>query len=204
MGCLPPFPLAAIHGFSAACLAQTARRVKVEPIDSPFFKLSVPTNIRGKPVSDSRVAPGMEICYKITFSARERQRDYNYDLIVTTEREKFIVPVRAIGAKAALVLPEDLSFGTVAVKTSVTKTIVVCDVSLRVKICIVLFTATCFRWVVVSGLAPGSEHVRSSNRVLRDHGCTILCHAQASVCGWRWYCPAYRHIHASRVTHVRC
>lgn len=105
--------------------AQVARRIKVEPIDSPYFKLSVPTTVRGKPTIDSRVAPGMEVLYKITFTPRERTRDYNYDLICVTEREKFVVPIRATGAKAALSLPEALSFGSVAVKNSVTKALVV-------------------------------------------------------------------------------
>ena len=81
--------------------------------------------VRGKPASDSRVAPGMELCYRITFSPRERSRDYNYDLICVTEREKFVVPIRATGAKAALSLPEALSFGTVAVRTPALKTLVV-------------------------------------------------------------------------------
>ena len=82
-------------------------------------------NRRGQPITDSRVAPGIEVYYTITFTPRERQRDYNYDLVCVTEREKFIVPVRAKGVRASLALPEVLSFGEVPVKTASSKTFVV-------------------------------------------------------------------------------
>lgn len=73
------------------------------------------------------VAPARppQVCYKITFTPREQNRDYNYDVVCVTEREKFIVPLRASGAKAALSLPSDFTFGSVAVKNSTMKTIVV-------------------------------------------------------------------------------
>ncbi len=102
-----------------------ARRLKLEPIDSPFFKLSVPLNKRGQPVTDSRVAPGMEVFFTVTFASRERLRDYNYDLVCVTEREKFIVPIRARGVRPALALPDSLAFGSAPVKTVASKTLVV-------------------------------------------------------------------------------
>ncbi len=107
------------------CVHQVARRIKLEPIDSPFFKLSVPMNRRGQPTTDSRVAPGMEVFYTVTFLPRERQRDYNYDLVCVTEREKFIVPVRAKGVRASLVVPDSVFFGSAPVKTATSKTFVV-------------------------------------------------------------------------------
>ena len=46
----------------------------------------------------NKVAPGMEICFQITFTP-EHRREYNCDLLVLTEREKFIIPIRALGSK---------------------------------------------------------------------------------------------------------
>lgn len=57
-----------------------------------------------------RVAPGMEISYVIKFSP-EAKSDYSYDLMVLTEREKFIVPVRAVGCRSMLDFPDVLDFG---------------------------------------------------------------------------------------------
>ena len=62
-----------------------------------------------------RVAPGMEISYIIKFSP-EAKIDYSYDLMIVTEREKFIVPIRAIGCRAMLDFPDQLDFGLVPVK----------------------------------------------------------------------------------------
>jgi len=62
-----------------------------------------------------KVAPGMEISFLIKFSP-EAKSDYSYDLMVLTEREKFIVPIRAVGCRAMLDFPDDLDFGQVPVK----------------------------------------------------------------------------------------
>jgi hydrocephalus-inducing protein len=58
----------------------------------------------------SRVAPGMEISFIIKFSP-EAKSDYVYDLMVLTEREKFIVPIRAVGCRAIIDFPDILDFG---------------------------------------------------------------------------------------------
>ena len=63
----------------------------------------------------TRVAPGMEISYTIRFSP-EAKVDYSYDLMIVTEREKFIVPIRAVGCRAMLDFPDSLDFGMVPVK----------------------------------------------------------------------------------------
>ena len=57
-----------------------------------------------------RVAPGMEISYVIRFSPVAKS-DYSYDLMVLTEREKFIVPVRAVGCRSMLDFPDLIDFG---------------------------------------------------------------------------------------------
>ena len=62
-----------------------------------------------------KVAPGMEITYIVKFYP-EAKSDYAYDLMVITEREKFIVPIRAMGCRAVLDFPDQLDFGLVPVK----------------------------------------------------------------------------------------
>ena len=51
----------------------------------------------------------MEACFIIKFSP-EAKIDYNYDLVVVTEREQFIVPVKAIGKRAMIDFPDQLDF----------------------------------------------------------------------------------------------
>lgn len=72
----------------------------------------------------SRVAPGMEISYIIRFSP-EAKVDYSYDLMVVTEREKFIVPIRAVGCRAMLDFPDTLDFGLVPVKHTAEKPVMI-------------------------------------------------------------------------------
>jgi len=70
------------------------------------------------------VAPGMEIQFIIRFSP-EAKIDYNYDLIVETEREKFIVPIKAIGKRAMIDFPDSLDFGNVPVKYMTEKPVII-------------------------------------------------------------------------------
>lgn len=72
----------------------------------------------------SRVAPGMEVSYIVRFSP-EAKIDYSYDLTVVTEREKFIVPLRAIGCRALLDFPDYLDFGAVPVKHPTEKPVMI-------------------------------------------------------------------------------
>jgi len=58
----------------------------------------------------NKVAPGLELAYEIKFSP-ERKTDYRYELIVVTEREKFIVPIISIGKKPLIVFPDEIKFG---------------------------------------------------------------------------------------------
>ena len=52
----------------------------------------------------------MEVSYIIRFKPDARI-DYSYDLCVVTEREKFVVPIRAIGVTALFDLPDVVDFG---------------------------------------------------------------------------------------------
>ena len=103
---------------------KVARRVRVVPPDSPYFSISGPTTVSGEALSDGRVAPGMEVAFTLTFKPQE-YRDYSYDLTVVTEREKFLVPVRAQGPRAFLSFPDSLVFESTAVKSQATRTFVV-------------------------------------------------------------------------------
>ena len=66
----------------------------------------------------------MEVSYTVRFSP-EAKIDYSFDLTVVTEREKFIVPIRAVGCKALLDFPDVLNFGSVPVKHTQEKPIMV-------------------------------------------------------------------------------
>jgi hydrocephalus-inducing protein len=101
-----------------------ARRMKVLAPDSPFFCIEGPFNTKGASLVDSRVAPGTELVYMVTFTPRDVD-DYVFDLVCATEREKFVVPLKASGKRAILMLPDSVSFPTVPVKSAASKTIVV-------------------------------------------------------------------------------
>lgn len=45
-------------------------------------------------------------------------KDYRLELACITEREKFIVPVQAIGARALLDFPDKINFSAAPVKVS--------------------------------------------------------------------------------------
>lgn len=43
-------------------------------------------------------------------------QDYEHELVCITEREKFVVPVKAIGARALLDYPDEINFTAAPVK----------------------------------------------------------------------------------------
>ncbi|EDO47363.1 predicted protein, partial [Nematostella vectensis] len=97
---------------------KVARLVKVTQTDSPYFKIISPHDVGHK------VAPGMDTTFIIQFTPDEK-KDYTHELICITEREKFLVPVKAIGARAILDFPDDINFGGAPVKSTTTKTLLV-------------------------------------------------------------------------------
>lgn len=70
------------------------------------------------------MAPGMDIQFIIRFSP-EAKVDYNYDLVVETEREKFIVPIKAVGKRAMIDFPDSLDFENVPVKYVTEKPVII-------------------------------------------------------------------------------
>ncbi|KAH8063156.1 hypothetical protein JL722_2318 [Aureococcus anophagefferens] len=117
-----------------------ARRIKVLQPKSPYFEVSGP-HARGKDVTlkQSKVATGMEVCFVVKFRPQE-VREYKVDLVCCTEREKFIVPVRAFGLRAAaLSLPEEVDFGTAAVKSTKQRSLLVQNIGA----CTAVFKLSC-------------------------------------------------------------
>ena len=58
-------------------------------------------------------------------------QDYYHELVCTTERERFIVPVRAIGARGILDFPDDVHFPPAPVKYLSSKTLLVRNIGDR-------------------------------------------------------------------------
>nr|XP_006823299.1 PREDICTED: hydrocephalus-inducing protein homolog [Saccoglossus kowalevskii] len=97
------------------------RLIKVYQTDSPYFKVISPPNVGHK------VAPGCASIFKIQFTPEEK-KDYTHELICMTEKEKFIIPVRCIGARALLDFPDDVNFATCPVKYPSSRTLLVRNV----------------------------------------------------------------------------
>ena len=96
---------------------KVARRIKVLQPDTPFFEVTAPRNSNGQPLKQSKIAAGMEVCFVVRFKPQE-VRDYTLDLVCVTEREKFIVPVRAVGSRPRMSFPDSIDFGTCPVKST--------------------------------------------------------------------------------------
>ncbi len=84
---------------------KVARRVKICRLNSLYFSISTKKDVQKK------VAPMMEIVYTLTFKPKKK-REYNVDLVVVTEREKFVIPVRAGGERPMLEAPREVAFGS--------------------------------------------------------------------------------------------
>nr|XP_031536660.1 hydrocephalus-inducing protein homolog isoform X1 [Vicugna pacos] len=94
------------------------RMVKVVEESSPYFKVISPKDISHK------VAPGVPSIFRILFTPEEN-KDYAHMLTCVTEREKFIIPIKARGARAILDFPDKLNFSTCPVKYSTQKILLV-------------------------------------------------------------------------------
>lgn len=77
--------------------------------------------------AEDKVASGMEVAYSITYTP-ENTDHFQYDLVVCTEREKFLVPCAVTGSKAALDFPDHLEFSMTPAKCSSSQTCLVTNV----------------------------------------------------------------------------
>ena len=66
----------------------------------------------------------MAIYYVIRFSP-EAKIDYKYNLTVVTERERFIVPIVAVGKRSMIDFPDIIDFGNCPVKYNSKKPIII-------------------------------------------------------------------------------
>jgi hypothetical protein len=67
----------------------------LEQINHPHFVI---TGLKNDSLQSGKVAPGMEVQFLLKFTP-EDQVDYAYNLVCVTEREKFLLPVRAYGSR---------------------------------------------------------------------------------------------------------
>nr|XP_055030475.1 hydrocephalus-inducing protein homolog [Misgurnus anguillicaudatus] len=109
------------------------RLVKVIEEDSLYFKVLHPLDVSKK------VAPGMASTFTIVFTPQE-SKDYIHRLICVTERERFEVPIRAIGPRAILDFPDSLHFPICPVKCLSQKTLFVrnigtCEAKFQLRTC---------------------------------------------------------------------
>ncbi|XP_069731691.1 hydrocephalus-inducing protein-like [Phaenicophaeus curvirostris] len=100
------------------------RLVKVTTEISPYFKLV------NHDLAWHKVPPGRTATFHILFIPEEN-KDYLHELICITERGEFIVPIRAIGARAILDFPAHLDFSICPVNYSTRKTLLIRNVCSR-------------------------------------------------------------------------
>ena len=103
------------------------RRIKVLQPDSPYFEVSAARSPKGEELKQSTVGAGMEVVFVVKFKPQE-VREYKVDLVCRTEREKFVIPVYAMGPRPVLDFPDDITFAPTAVKNTMEKTLIVRNV----------------------------------------------------------------------------
>ena len=69
----------------------------------------------------------MSSTFYVTFRP-DAVKDYTHELICTSERERFLVPIKCIGSRGVLDFPDEMTLGTCPVKMSRPKTILVRNV----------------------------------------------------------------------------
>ncbi|KAJ3159463.1 hypothetical protein HDU86_001781 [Geranomyces michiganensis] len=103
------------------------RRMKIDPIDSPYFSI---TRNKSSNLQSGKVAPGMDVTYVIHFTP-EQEIDYRYNLVCSSERETFLVPIEALGARAVLDFPDAVHLTDVPVNRDNTHTVLVRNIGNR-------------------------------------------------------------------------
>ena len=93
------------------------RRLKVLKIDSVHFEVLPP---KGAAQGGSKVAPGMEVTYKIVFTPRAAH-DHACELVCLSEREKFVVMISARGPRPCFEFPDGVEFGLQPVRANATE-----------------------------------------------------------------------------------
>ncbi|XP_047451812.1 hydrocephalus-inducing protein homolog [Mugil cephalus] len=94
---------------------KVSRQVKVEQQDSEYFHVVGPED------GGRKVAPGIPATFTVFFTPQEN-KDYRHKLSFVTERERFEIPIRAIGPRAILDFRDKLHLPVCPVKASTQKT----------------------------------------------------------------------------------
>ncbi|KAM4554444.1 hydrocephalus-inducing protein homolog [Fundulus diaphanus] len=100
---------------------KVAHAVKLEQDVSEHFYVVGPEN------GSSKVAPGMTTSFMIFFTPHE-SKDYNHRLVCVTPRDRFEIPIRAIGPRAVLDFRDEIRLPPCLVKASTEKTHFVCNI----------------------------------------------------------------------------
>ncbi|XP_030613884.1 hydrocephalus-inducing protein homolog isoform X2 [Archocentrus centrarchus] len=100
---------------------KVSRHVKLEQQGSDYFSVVGPSDGR------SNIAPGMCAMFKVSFTPHDN-KDYHHRLVCVTEREKFEIPVRAIGPRAILDFRDKIDLPVCPVKASTEKTQLVSNI----------------------------------------------------------------------------
>ena len=104
-----------------------ARRIKVLPPDSSVFSVDPPAHLRA---AGGKVAPGVEVQFRVVFTPRAAQ-DYQCELECVTEREKFLVSVRARGPRPCFEFPDAVDFGLQPVRVAAQEVFLLRNTGLR-------------------------------------------------------------------------
>ncbi|MEQ2189453.1 hypothetical protein GOODEAATRI_025464, partial [Goodea atripinnis] len=100
---------------------KVAHAVKLEQDISEQFYVVGPEN------GSSKVAPGMTLSFTVFFTPQE-SKDYSHRLVCVTPRERFEIPIRAIGPRGILDFRDEIHLPPCLVKASTEKTHFVCNV----------------------------------------------------------------------------
>ncbi|XP_047205151.1 hydrocephalus-inducing protein homolog isoform X6 [Girardinichthys multiradiatus] len=100
---------------------KVAHAVKLERDISEQFYVVGPEN------GSSKVAPGMTLSFTVFFTPQE-SKDYSHRLVCVTPRERFEIPIRAIGPRGILDFRDEIHLPLCLVKASTEKTHFVCNV----------------------------------------------------------------------------
>ncbi|KAJ7536387.1 hypothetical protein O6H91_12G067600 [Diphasiastrum complanatum] len=100
-------------------LSQNSKLISVQP-----SSLHLSEQTTNEDIGSSKVACGMEVAYTVAFNPKNTD-DYRLELVVVTDREKFVVPVICSGLKAVLDMPDEIFFPLTAAKCSYKKNVLI-------------------------------------------------------------------------------
>ncbi|XP_054152184.1 hydrocephalus-inducing protein homolog [Melozone crissalis] len=126
--------------------------VKVSMESSPYFQLACPSDVY------HIVPPGASAPVRIRFTPDEN-KNYSHEITCITAKEKIVVPIEAIGARAILDFPAQVDFFKCPVKHSTQKTLLVRNVGNR-PACYELSTQSPFSVVPTSGILGAGDAMR--------------------------------------------